>query len=105
MNTSSESKRTTIDLTAYVTVLDESARERPRRIEEAIEAGENAGPLDDVPVAIKDLYAFKRSVRNTFGCKPLVNLRPDQDATVLAASAGFERERPCQDQYPRTPER
>lgn len=71
------------DLTAYVTVLEESARKRARQIEEAIEAGEDVGPLAGVPVAIKDLYAFKEGARNTFGCKPLADLRADRDATFV----------------------
>jgi len=71
------------DLTAYVTVLAESARERAREIEQAIDAGEDVGALAGVPVAIKDLYAFKKGVRNTFGCKPLADFRADRDATFV----------------------
>lgn len=71
------------DLTAYVTVLTDEARERAREIEQAISDGDDVGQLAGVPVALKDLYAAKAGVRETCGCKPLADFRPDRDATFV----------------------
>jgi amidase/aspartyl-tRNA(Asn)/glutamyl-tRNA(Gln) amidotransferase subunit A len=70
-------------LTAFVTVLDSDARERARQIDRAVEAGKDPGPLAGVPVALKDIYGFKKGVRNTFGCAPLSDFRPDEDAVFV----------------------
>lgn len=59
----------TNDVNAFVTVLDESAREAARNAERAIESGEDTGPLHGVPIALKDLSAAKAGVRHTFGSK------------------------------------
>jgi amidase/aspartyl-tRNA(Asn)/glutamyl-tRNA(Gln) amidotransferase subunit A len=72
------------DLNAFVTVLDEEARERAAAAEAAVEAGEPLGPLHGVPIAIKDLYDFKAGVRNTMGSVPFADFVPDRDATHVA---------------------
>jgi hypothetical protein len=41
--------------------------------------GAPLGPLHGLPIAIKDLYDFKASVRNTFGAKPLATYVPDRE--------------------------
>mgnify|MGYP000011760290 CR=1 FL=1 len=71
------------DLTAYVTVLGDEARERARDIERALADGDDVGPLAGVPVALKDLYAAKAGVKETCGCKPLADARSEQDATFV----------------------
>ena len=56
-------------LNAYITVIEESAREAAREAEAALDANEEIGPLHGVPVALKDLRAMKAGVRHTFGSR------------------------------------
>lgn len=62
---------------AFVTVIEEEARERAREAEAALDRGEVFGPLHGVPVAIKDLFDFKAGVRNTMGSAPFAEFVPD----------------------------
>jgi len=69
---------------AYVTVIDDEARERARDIRERVENG-NADdlPLAGVPVAVKDLSESKEGVRHTMGLKPLAeNVAEETTVTV-----------------------
>jgi len=70
---------------AFVTVLEESAMERAREAETAVEAGEDPRPLHGVPVAIKDLAFHKAGVPHTRGMKPLAGNVAEED------SVGVER--------------
>jgi amidase len=58
---------------AFVTVLEERARERAAAIDEQVERGEDPGPLAGVPLAVKDLTERIEGVRNTMGLKPLAD--------------------------------
>ena len=75
-------------LGAYVTVIGDEAREAARKAERAVMAGDLLGPLHGVPVAIKDLFDYKRGIRNTFGSKPLAGYVPSQDATYVERLEG-----------------
>ncbi|MDQ2049094.1 amidase [Natronolimnohabitans sp. A-GB9] len=59
------------DLNAFVTVLEDAARDRARDADAAADDGEDRGPLHGVPVAVKDLRDRKVGVRNTLGLAAL----------------------------------
>jgi len=67
------------DLNAYVTVIEERAREAAR----AVDRGERQGPLAGVPLAVKDLYGFKKGVRQTFGSVPFRDNVADRTAPFI----------------------
>jgi len=68
---------------AFVTVLEESAMERAREAERAVETGGDPGPLHGVPVAIKDLSFHKAGVPNTRGMKPLAGNVAEEDSVAV----------------------
>jgi Asp-tRNA(Asn)/Glu-tRNA(Gln) amidotransferase A subunit family amidase len=70
---------------AFVSVLAEDAVALARGAEARAAAGERVGPLDGVPVAVKDLFDFVPGVPNTFGSVPLADWRPARP------SVGVER--------------
>lgn len=61
-------------LNAYVTVLEDEARERAKKAERAVEEGDELGALHGVPIATKDLRDMKEGVRHTFGSKLFENV-------------------------------
>ncbi|WP_336326679.1 amidase [Halovenus sp. HT40] len=71
------------DLNAFVTLIEESAREQARSADEAADAGEDLGPLHGVPVAIKDLMQRKAGVRNTLGLAPLSDHVAETDSVTV----------------------
>jgi Asp-tRNA(Asn)/Glu-tRNA(Gln) amidotransferase A subunit family amidase len=72
---------------AYVTVLDDDARERAREVRQRVEAGEDL-PLAGVPVGVKDLSETKAGVRNTMGLQPLAdNVAEETSVTVRRLEA------------------
>lgn len=68
------------ELNAFVTVIDQSARERAREADEVAARGEDLGPLHGVPVAIKDLRSRKAGVRHTMGLAPLAENVAETDS-------------------------
>lgn len=70
------------EINAYVTVLDDRARERAKEAERAVESGEPLGPLHGVPVAIKDLVDVE-GVRTTSGSKLFEDHVAEKNDTVV----------------------
>lgn len=71
------------ELNAFITVLEESARERAHKADMAAESGESLGPLHGVPIAIKDLRDRKAGVRHTMGLAPLAENTAEEDSIVV----------------------
>jgi amidase len=72
------------EINAYVTVIEDDARERAKEAEQAIEDGEELGPLHGVPVALKDLRDLKQGVPHSFGSKLVADLGYRADRTSAA---------------------
>lgn len=71
------------ELNAYITVLEDDAREAAHQADQALRNGDEVGPLHGVPVAIKDLTAFKSGVRHTFGCQAFSDNIADHTAAFV----------------------
>ncbi len=71
------------ELSAYITVFVEQAREVARASEILMAAGHDLGPLHGVPIALKDNVAT-RGQRTTAGSKILSDWLPAHDATVAS---------------------
>jgi aspartyl-tRNA(Asn)/glutamyl-tRNA(Gln) amidotransferase subunit A len=68
---------------AFITVTPEDARAAADAVDARIAAGEPAGPLAGVPVALKDNLCTN-GVRTTAGSRILPNFVPPYDATVVS---------------------
>ena len=69
-------------LNAFITVLDDSARQDAENAEMQIKQGKYRGPLHGIPVCLKDLI-YMKGVRSTSGSKILSDFVPDYDSTVV----------------------
>jgi aspartyl-tRNA(Asn)/glutamyl-tRNA(Gln) amidotransferase subunit A len=70
------------DINAYITLLEEQAREGARRVDNLRNRGENPGALAGLPIAVKDNICTQ-AVRTTCGSKILSNFVPPYDATAV----------------------
>ncbi|HXD16329.1 MAG TPA: amidase [Vicinamibacterales bacterium] len=71
-------------LNAFITVLDEQAREQARQADADIRAGRYIGPLHGIPVGVKDFYDTA-NVRTTAAFEPFRHRVPKRDAEAVAA--------------------
>ncbi len=69
-------------LGAYLTVTRDAALARAQAVDRRIAKGEPLGPLDGIPLAIKDVICTK-GVRTSCGSKILAGFIPPYDATVI----------------------
>ena len=67
---------------AYVTLIEEEARERARAAEDALASG-TAGPLAGVPIALKDLQE-KAGVRTTYGSPFYADHVPEESTPLVS---------------------
>lgn len=70
-------------LNAYVSILRDESRDRAKEIEAKVKSGEDPGPLSGVPIALKDLFAFKAGVPNTFGATPFRDYTPKSNSILV----------------------
>ena len=68
-------------LNTFITLLADQARAQAREEEEAISRGEYKGPLQGIPIGLKDNLATA-GIRTTLGTKVLSDYVPDEDAEV-----------------------
>ncbi len=68
---------------AYLTVTREHALKQAAEADERFKAGKPLGPLDGIPIALKDVLCT-RGIRTTCGSKILEHFVPPYDATVAA---------------------
>ena len=71
------------DVRAFLTVTREDALRRAAEADARFRAGAPLGPLDGVPVALKDVLCT-RGIRTTCGSRILERFVPPYDATVVA---------------------
>ena len=75
-------ERNNPELRAFITVTGESAMAQARRADADFAAGKDRGPLQGIPVAVKDLF-LTSGVRTTGGSKIYENFVPDHNAAVV----------------------
>ncbi len=69
-------------LRAYLTVVDEQAREAARAAEAAVLRGDPLGSLHGIPVAVKDL-SYTKGIRTTRGSLLYENFVPDENHPIV----------------------
>ena len=69
-------------LNSFITILYDQARSQAKEQEAALARGEYRGPLQGIPIGIKDNIATA-GIRTTLGSKVLAENVPDEDAEVV----------------------
>ena len=77
-----EADRLQPTLNSFITILHDQALAQAREQEDAISRGQYLGPLQGIPIGIKDNIATG-GIRTTVGSKVLSNHVPDEDAEVV----------------------
>jgi len=72
-------------LKAFITVMAESAEAQAREADARFAAGTDLGPLQGIPVAVKDVFCTA-GVRTTCGSKLFADYVPEQDSAVVEES-------------------
>lgn len=67
---------------AFLTLTEEAALEQAKEVDRKIKRGEALGPLEGIPVAVKDVICTA-GVRTTAASKILENYIPPYDATIV----------------------
>jgi aspartyl-tRNA(Asn)/glutamyl-tRNA(Gln) amidotransferase subunit A len=72
-------------LNAYITVIEDVAREAAREAEATLDTGDTdeIGPLHGVPIALKDLRAMKEGVRHTFGSRLFAEFEAPRTSVMI----------------------
>ena len=70
------------EMKSFITLLPDQARAQAKKREQAIAKGEYLGPLDGIPVGIKDNISTA-GIRTTVGSKVLSENVPEEDAFVV----------------------
>ncbi|MFB6205064.1 MAG: amidase [Haloglomus sp.] len=68
---------------AFVTVLDQRARDQAAAVDERVQTGGDPGRLAGVPLAVKDLTEKIEGVRNTHGLQPLADNIADATSVTV----------------------
>lgn len=71
-------------LNAFITLTPDSARREAAAADRRAKEGRRRGPLDGIPVAVKDVLATA-GVRTTAGSLVLADFTPEEDCAVVAA--------------------
>ena len=74
-------------LSSYIAVYEDGARQVAKACETMIVAGHKLGPLHGIPVGLKDNIGLE-GLRTTAGSKVLADWIPEEDATVAARLKG-----------------
>jgi aspartyl-tRNA(Asn)/glutamyl-tRNA(Gln) amidotransferase subunit A len=69
-------------INSFITVTEDVALAQARQADEAFRAGRDAGPLQGIPIALKDLYDTQ-GIRTTAHSRVLEERVPEVDATVV----------------------
>jgi amidase/aspartyl-tRNA(Asn)/glutamyl-tRNA(Gln) amidotransferase subunit A len=71
-------------INAVVTTNFDAAIAAAERADRLAQNGEWLGPLHGLPILIKDLFDFRAGIRNTFGCRAMVDFVPGQTVAHVA---------------------
>src|ERR1700738_3129772 len=71
-----------LTLNAFITILDDDAREQAGKAKAEIDAGKWRGPLHGIPIGVKDFYDTA-NVRTTAAFEKFKNRVPTRDAVAV----------------------